>query len=57
MELVWNYIMRLNLDKCSFGVQAEKFIGFMLTNIGIEVNPDKCHANIGMRIPSNVKDI
>lgn len=33
--------MRLNPIKCSFGVQAGKFLGFMLTNRGIEANPDK----------------
>ncbi|XP_061372972.1 uncharacterized protein LOC133315385 [Gastrolobium bilobum] len=34
--------MRLNPSKCAFGVLAGKFLGFMLTERGIEVNPDKC---------------
>lgn len=33
--------MRLNLEKCTFGVKAGKFLGFCLTNRGIEINPDK----------------
>ncbi|XP_016207088.1 uncharacterized protein LOC107647530 [Arachis ipaensis] len=35
------YNMRLNPDKCAFGVQGEKFLGFMLTSRGIEANPEK----------------
>ncbi|RDX96070.1 Retrovirus-related Pol polyprotein from transposon 17.6, partial [Mucuna pruriens] len=34
--------LRLNPKKCSFGVRAGKFLGFMLTERGIEANPDKC---------------
>ncbi|RDX71669.1 hypothetical protein CR513_48943, partial [Mucuna pruriens] len=34
--------LRLNPDKCSFGVRAGKFLGFMLTKRGIEANPEKC---------------
>ncbi|RDX77340.1 hypothetical protein CR513_42558, partial [Mucuna pruriens] len=43
--------LRLNPEKCSFGVRAGKFLGFMLTKRGIEANPDKCQAVIDMRSP------
>ncbi|RDX61462.1 Retrovirus-related Pol polyprotein from transposon 17.6, partial [Mucuna pruriens] len=43
--------MRLNPDKCLFGVQGRKFLGFMLTHTGIEVNLDKCEAIIKMKSP------
>ncbi|GAU49235.1 hypothetical protein TSUD_183260 [Trifolium subterraneum] len=36
--------MRFNLEKCTFGVKAGKFLGFYLTERGIEANPDKCRA-------------
>ncbi|GAU51226.1 hypothetical protein TSUD_136230 [Trifolium subterraneum] len=36
--------MRFNPEKCTFGVKARKFLGFYLTERGIEVNPDKCRA-------------
>nr|KYP65356.1 Retrovirus-related Pol polyprotein from transposon 17.6 [Cajanus cajan] len=36
--------MRLNLEKCVFGVQGGKFLGFMITSRGIEANPEKCKA-------------
>jgi hypothetical protein len=45
---VRKYNMRLNTAKCSFGVQAGKFLGFMLTSRGIESNPEKCQAIINM---------
>ncbi|RDX90703.1 hypothetical protein CR513_27406, partial [Mucuna pruriens] len=34
--------LKLNPEKCFFGVQVGKFLGFMLTERGIEANPDKC---------------
>nr|KYP61868.1 Retrovirus-related Pol polyprotein from transposon 17.6 [Cajanus cajan] len=40
--------MRLNPEKCIFGVQEGKFIGFMITSRGIEANPEKCNAIIQM---------
>ncbi|XP_058774357.1 uncharacterized protein LOC131648633 [Vicia villosa] len=36
--------MRFNPEKCTFGVRAGKFLGFYLTERGIEANPDKCRA-------------
>jgi hypothetical protein len=54
---VRKYNMRLNPAKCSFGVQAGKFLGFMLTRRGIEVNPEKCQAIINMRSPTSVKEV
>lgn len=49
--------MRLNPDKYTFGVQARKFLGFLLTSRGIEANPDKFREIINMRSPSTVKDV
>ncbi|KAK7379688.1 hypothetical protein VNO78_34377 [Psophocarpus tetragonolobus] len=49
--------MRLNPEKCVFGVESGKFLGFMLSNRGIKVNPDKCEAVISMRIPTLQKDV
>nr|KYP57535.1 Transposon Ty3-I Gag-Pol polyprotein [Cajanus cajan] len=49
--------MRLNPDKCVFGVSGSKFLGFMLSSRGIEANPDKCQAIIDMRSPSNLKEV
>ena len=36
-----SYNMKLNPSKCVFGVTAGKFLGFMVSQRGIEVNPKK----------------
>ena len=51
------YNLRLNPDKCVFGVDCGKFLGFMLTQRGIEANPEKCKAIIEMRSPTNIKEV
>ena len=33
--------LRLNAFKCSFGVGLDKFLGYMVTHLGIEVNPNQ----------------
>ena len=40
-ETLWYYNMKLNLSKCVFGVTVRKFLGFMVSQKGIEVNLDK----------------
>ncbi|XP_021812766.1 uncharacterized protein LOC110755794 [Prunus avium] len=35
------YNMRLNPSKCAFGVSSGKFLGFMISQRGIEANPEK----------------
>ncbi|RVW39099.1 hypothetical protein CK203_084156 [Vitis vinifera] len=43
-HLLREYDMKLNPSKCAFGVSAGKFLGFMVTQRGIEVNPDQIKA-------------
>ena len=38
------YNMKLNPSKCMFGVTTGKFLGFMVSQRGIEVNPEKVRA-------------
>ena len=49
--------LKLNSEKCIFGVEAGKFLGFLLTERGIEANPDKCAAILAMRSPTTVKEV
>ncbi|XP_052118932.1 protein IQ-DOMAIN 22-like [Arachis duranensis] len=49
--------MRLNPTKCTFAVEARKFLGFMLTQRGIEANPDKCKAILEMKSPTCLRKI
>lgn len=43
-RLLREYDMKLNPLKCTFGASARKFLGFMVTQRGIEVNSDKIKA-------------
>ncbi|XP_022855981.1 uncharacterized protein LOC111377155 [Olea europaea var. sylvestris] len=51
------YSMKLNQVKCAFGVASGKFLGFMITHRGIEVNPDKIQALISMEASKCKRDI
>ena len=51
------YRLKLNPEKCVFGIEAGKFLGFLLTERGIEANPEKCAAIFVMRSPSSVKEV
>lgn len=33
--------MKLNPTKCTFGISSGKFLGFMVSNRGLEANPEK----------------
>ena len=39
-KILRGYKLRLNASKCSFGVGSGKFLGYMVTYRGIEMNPD-----------------
>ena len=39
-EILRKHKLRLNASKCSFGVRSDKFLGYMVTHRGIEVNPN-----------------
>ena len=49
--------MRLNPEKCVFGVEGGKFLGFMLTHQRIEANTDKCRTITEIISPQNVKEV
>jgi len=40
-----------------FRVEAGKFLGFLLTERGIEANPKKCATILAMRSPISVKEV
>ena len=51
------YKIKLNPSKCAFGVASGKFLGFMISQRGIEVNPNKIQAILNMEPTRRVKDI
>ena len=52
-----NHQMRLNSDKCVFGVTVGKCLGFLVEERGIEANPDKIKAIVAMKSPKSVKEV
>jgi hypothetical protein len=51
------YQMKLNPDKCVFGVPAGKLLGFLVSERGIEANPDKIKAVTSLAKPKNINDV
>ena len=51
------YRMKLNPSKCVFGISSGKFLGFMVSQRGIEANPDKIKAILEMAPPRTVKEV
>nr|XP_025702844.1 uncharacterized protein LOC112803575 [Arachis hypogaea] len=51
MDTLRKYQMRLNPTKCAFGMEAGKSLGFMITQRGVEANPEKCRAVLEMTSP------
>ena len=51
------YNMKLNPSKCVFGVTAGKFLGFMVSQRGIEVNSEKVQAILELEPPRTVKAV
>ncbi|CAN6459259.1 unnamed protein product [Victoria cruziana] len=51
------YKLRLNLQKCVFGVESEKLLGFMVSHRGIEIDPAKAKAIIDMPHPKTLTEL
>ena len=51
------YQMKLNPSKCAFGVALGKFLGFMVSQRGIEANLEKVRAILDMTSPKTVKEV
>jgi len=49
--------MNLNPKKCPFRVRSSKFLGYMIDQRGIEVNPDNIQAIVQMQSLTTVKEL
>ena len=56
-EILREHKLRLNASKCSFGVGSRKFLGYMVTHWGIEINPDQVKAINNLQPPRNPKEV
>ena len=52
-----SYNMKLNPSKCAFEVTAGKFLGFMVSQRGIEVNLEKIQAIPELAPPKTAKEV
>ena len=49
--------MKLNPSKCAFGVALGKFLGFMVSQKGIEANLEEVRAILDMMSPKTIKEV
>ena len=56
-NILRSYHMKLNPEKCAFGVGSGKFLGFLVNQRGIEANLDKIKAILDMKSPSSTKEL
>ena len=56
-ETLCLYRVKLNPSKCMFGVLSGKFLGFMVSQRGVEANPNKIQAILEMSPSKNVKKV
>ena len=56
-EILKKHKLCLNTSKCSFGVGFGKFLGYMVTHRGIEVNSDQIKAINSLQPPQNPKEV
>ena len=56
-EILRKHKLCLNAFKCSFGISSGKFLGYIVTHCGIEVNPDQIKAINNLQLPQNPKEV
>ena len=56
-DLLKTYGMKINPEKCAFGVSAGRFLGFMMTQRGIEANSSQLKAILESPAPSSRKEV
>ncbi|RVW70979.1 Transposon Tf2-2 polyprotein [Vitis vinifera] len=56
-QLLRKYDMKLNPSKCVFGVSTVKFLGFMVSQRGIEVSPDQVKTVMETPPPRSKKEL
>ena len=56
-EMCRLFKLRMNPLKCTFRVSARKFLGFLVHNMGINVDPAKAIAIVTIKPPATVKEL
>lgn len=56
-ESLNKYGMKLNPAKCTFTVTLGEFLGYIVTQRGIEVNPNQIVAIVELPLPKNTREL
>ena len=56
-QRIKKFKLRLNPNKCIFDVSSGKLLGYMVSEWGIEVDPDKIRAILNMLAPKTEKEV
>ena len=56
-KILKQYNMKLNPSKCTFRVSSGKFLGFMVSQRGIEANLKKIQALLDMESPKSIREV
>ena len=56
-EILRKHKLCLNASKCSFGVSSGKFLDYMVTHLGIKVNPNQIKEINNLQPPCNPKEV
>ncbi|KAK9073810.1 hypothetical protein SSX86_006404 [Deinandra increscens subsp. villosa] len=56
-DILDHHNMKLNPSKCHFGVRAGKFLGYMVTERGVEASPEQIKAILNLKSPTTIKDV
>lgn len=57
LDRMERFKLRLNPKKCAFGVTSRKFLGYIMSNKGIKVDPEKVQAIMEMPPPKNISQM
>ncbi|KAL0288176.1 UNVERIFIED_CONTAM: hypothetical protein Sradi_7104200 [Sesamum radiatum] len=57
LSFLRKYKLKLNSGKCAFGVHGGRFLGFIVTQRGIEANPVKIKAILEKKAPPTINEV
>lgn len=56
-DILRQYKMKLNPNKCNFSVESRKFLEHMVSRRGVEANPTKIKVVLNMSAPCSIKEV
>jgi hypothetical protein len=57
LDILRKFKMKLNPEKCTFGVPSGKLLGYMVSCHGIDLNPEKVSTITTMKLPESQHDV